>query len=330
MSIRAHPTAIGIFLIGALALTVLGVAVLSSSALFTQRSTFVSYFGESVNGLEIGAPVKFQGVRVGSVTNLLIRIELTDKTFEVPVEYEIDLSRLTSQSGTFVNLSDEAVLRQQVDDGLRAQLQMESIVTGQLYVELTYRPGAVRPDIARGPGGHLEIPSTPSLMAAFGTQAGSLVGDAMRILFRVNEMLEEIDMQSLNASVVATAQSIERLAEAPEIRAAFAEVPAMTAQFNRTMAEMEMLTARLGGAIEPLQGQLDSTNAEVILTLQSMRRASDATQGLISTDSGVGYQMEEAFTSLKEAADALRTLVVSLERNPDMLLRGRKPTPQQP
>jgi len=328
MSIRAHPTAIGIFLIGALALTVLGVAVLSSSALFTQRSTFVSYFGESVNGLEIGAPVKFQGVRVGSITDLLIRIELTDKTFEVPVEYEIDLSRLTSQAGTFVDLSDESVLQQQVDDGLRAQLQMESIVTGQLYVELTYRPGAVRPDIAHGTGSHLEIPSTPSLMAAFGTQAGSLVGDAMRILFRVNEMLEEIDMQSLNASVVASAQSVERLAEAPEIRAAFAEIPEMTTQFNRTMAEMEVLATRLGDAVEPLQGQLDSTNVEVMLTLQSLRRASNATQGLISTDSGVGYQMEEAFTSLKEAADALRMLSLSLERNPDMLLRGKKPTPQ--
>ncbi len=328
MDIRAHPTAIGIFLIGALALSVLGVAVLTSSGWFTQRSTFISSFGETVNGLEIGAPVKFQGVRVGSVTNLLIRIELTDKTFEVPVEYDIDLSLLTSQDGSFVDLSDESVLQQQIDDGLRAQLQMESIVTGQLYVELTYRPGAVRPEIAHGAGDHLNIPSTPSLMAAFGTQAGSLVDDALGIMFRVNEMLEEIDMQSLNASLVASAQSIERLADAPEIRAAFAEVPEMTAQFNRTMAEMEVLTARLGGAIEPLQGQLDSTNAEVLLTLQSMRRATDATQGLISTDSGVGYQMEEAFTSLKEAADALRMLSLSLERNPDMLLRGKKSTPQ--
>ena len=330
MSLRAHPTAIGIFLIGALALTVLGVVVLTSSGLLEQRSTFVSYFGESVNGLEVGAPVKFQGVRVGSVSNLLIMIELTDKTFEVPVEYEIELTRLTSQAGSFVDLSDEDVLRQQIEDGLRAQLQMESIVTGQLYVELTYRPDLVRPDITRRPPDHLEIPTSPSLMAAFGTQAGSLVDDALGIMFRVNEMLEEMDIESLNASLVASAQSIERLADAPEIRAAFAEVPAMTAQFNRTMAEVEVLTARLGGAIEPLQGQLDSTNAEVILTLQSMRRASDATQGLISTDSGVGYQMEEAFTSLKEAADALRMLSLSLERNPDMLLRGKKPTPQQP
>ncbi|MEX2401603.1 MAG: MlaD family protein [Rhodothermales bacterium] len=330
MSLRANPTAIGLFLIGALVLTVLGVAVLASTGWFTQRSTFISNFGESVNGLEVGAPVKFQGVPVGSVTDLLIRIELTDKTFEVPVQYEIDLTRLTSRAGTFVDLSDEAVLRQQIDDGLRAQLQMESIVTGQLYVELTYRVDPAPPEFSQETTAFAEIPTTPSLLAAFGTQAGSLVGDAMRILFRVNEMLEEIDMQSLNASVVASAQSVERLAESPEILAAFEEVPEMTAQFNKTMAEMERLADRLGGAIEPLQGQVDSTNAEVILTLQSMRRAMEATQGLISTDSGVGYRMEEAFSSLKEAADALRTLTLSLERNPDMLLRGKKSTEPQP
>lgn len=325
MSIRANPTAIGLFLIGALVLTVLGVTVLASTGWFTKQSTFISYFGESVNGLEVGAPVKFQGVPVGSVTDLLIRIELTDKTFEVPVQYEIDLTRLTSQAGTFVDLTDEAVLRQQIDDGLRAQLQMESIVTGQLYVELTYREDPAPPVLIQEPTAFPEIPTSPSLLAAFGTQAGSLIGEVFLILFRINEMLEAVDMEGLNASVVASAHSVERLAESPEIRAAFGDVPAMTAQFNRTMAEMQLLAERLGGAIEPLQGHMDSTNAEVILTLQSMRQAVEETQGFLSTDSGVGYQMEEALSSMKDAADALRLLARSLERNPDMLLRGKKP-----
>jgi paraquat-inducible protein B len=324
MSIRANPTAIGLFMIGAVILTVIGVAMLASAAWFHKQSTFISYFGESVNGLEVGAPVKFQGVPVGSVTDLLIQIELTDKTFEVPVQYEVDLSRLTSQAGTFVNLTDEGVLRQQIADGLRAQLQMESIVTGQLYVELMYRPDAAPPEFAQRPTAYPEIPTTPSLLAAFGTQAGSLVGDVMKILFRVNEMLEAVDMEGLNASVVASAQSVERLADSREIRAAFGEVPALAAQFNQTMAEMQVLAEQLGGAIGPLQVRLDSTNAEVVLTLQAMRQAIEETQGFLSTDSGIGYQMEEAFSNMKDAADALNLLALSLERNPDMLLRGKK------
>ena len=127
MSTRANPTAIGAFTLGALALAVIGIAVLASSTWFTKQSTFISYFGESVNGLAVGAPVKFQGVPVGRVTDLLIQIELTDKTFEVPVKYEIDLDRLTSRSGTFVDLEDASVLQQQIADGLRAHPPSEEV-----------------------------------------------------------------------------------------------------------------------------------------------------------------------------------------------------------
>lgn len=324
MSIRANPVAIGIFTAGAVVLAVVGIAVLASSTWFNERSTFISYFAESVNGLEVGAPVKFQGVPVGSVTDLLIRIDQTDKTFEVQVQYDVNLNRLTSQSGAFVDLADQAVRQRQIGDGLRAQLQMESIVTGQLYVELTYLNNPKPPELTQGPTAFPEIPTSPSLLAAFGTQAGSLVGEVFQILFRVNEMLEAVDMEGLNASVVASAQSVERLADSREIRAAFGEVPAMTAQFNRTMAEMQVLAEQLGGAIAPLQLQLDSTNAEVVLTLQAMRQAIAETQGLLTMDSGVGYQMEVAFSSMKDAADALNLLALSLERNPDMLLRGKK------
>ncbi len=330
MSIRANPTVIGLFMIGALILTLIGVAVLASTAWFTKQSEFVSYFSESVNGLDIGAPVKFQGVPIGSVTDLLIRIDQTDKTFDVPVQYEIDINRLTSNTGEIVDIRRGSVLQQQIDDGLRAQLQMESIVTGLLYIELTYREDAAPPLPTEGPTSFPAIPTSPSLLAAFGTQAGSLVGEVFQVLFRVNEMLEAVDMEQLNASLVASAQSIERLADAPEIRTAFKEIPAMTAQFNGTMAEIQLLVERLGAAIEPLEGRIDSTNTELVLTLQAMRTAVENTQGLFSTDSGVGYQMQEAFSSLKDAADALRELSLSLERNPDMLLRGKKPSPQQP
>jgi paraquat-inducible protein B len=326
MSIRANPTAIGLFMIGGIVLAVVGVATLASASWFEKQSVFISYFGESVNGLEVGAPVKFQGVPVGSVTNLHIQIELKDKTFQVPVQYQIDLTRLTSVAGTFVDLEDERVLRQQIADGLRAQLQMESMVTGQLYIELAYRADAKAPELERRPTPFPEIPTTPSLLAAFGTQAGSMVGDVLKILYQVNAMLEEVDMKELNRSVVASAGAVERLAESPGLQVALADAPKMTAQLTRTMAEMEVLAARLGGSIDPLQLQLAGTNSEVVLTLKTMRETLDETKGLLSSDSGVGYQMEEAMASLTSAAEALRALVLSLERNPDMLIRGKRPS----
>lgn len=324
MSMRANPTYIGLFMLGAIVLAVVGVASLASASWMNKESTFVSYFNESVNGLSVGAAVKFQGVPVGRVTDLLIQIGDEDKTFQVPVRYEVELARLTTIGGDFIHLDDGSVLRHQIDDGLRAQLQMESIVTGQLYIELVYRPEATTPNLAGRPTTYPEIPTSPSLLAAFGTQAGSVVGDVLEVLIRVNEMLASVNVEEINRSVVASAGAVERLANSTELQAAIESVPDMTAQFTRTMSGMEALIEQLDGAVAPLQGQLESTHAEFNQTLQAMRQAMNDVRGLLSVDSGVGYQMEGAMASLKAAADAMRALSLSLERNPDMLIRGRK------
>lgn len=325
MSVRANPTAIGLFMLGALALTIAGVATLASRAWFGDRPTFVSFFEESVNGLERGAAVKFQGVPVGTVSELLIQINQVDKTFLVPVEYEIDLRRLTTEVGDFLQLDEAAVLERQIAHGLRAQLQMESLVTGILYIELTYRSDAEPPVRVVRPTPHLEIPTTPSLLAAFGTEAGSLVADVLQILFRVNEMLEEVDMQGLNAAVVASAQAVERLVGSPELQAAINEVPEMAAQFSRTLAEFEELGQRLGSALGPLQSGMEETLEEAARTLETARTTMEEARRMITTDSGLGHGLEQALVSLREAAEALRTLVITLERTPDMLIRGTHP-----
>ncbi|MFO8173484.1 MAG: MlaD family protein [Longimicrobiales bacterium] len=147
MSIRANPTAIGLFMIGAIILIFIGVGTLASTTWFRTEATFISFFDESVHGLESGAPVKFQGVPVGSVTELLIQIDERDKTFQVPVRFEIEIERLTTQAGGFIQLDDPEVLRQQIANGLRAQLQMESLVTGLLFIDLSYRSDAEPPEL---------------------------------------------------------------------------------------------------------------------------------------------------------------------------------------
>lgn len=330
MSVRANPTAIGLFMIGAVTLSLVAVAALASTAWFGDRQTFISFFDESVNGLERGAPVKFQGVPVGTVTELLIRIDQVDKTFRVPIEYEIDLKRLTTETGAFLHLDDESVLRQQITDGLRAQLQMESFVTGQLYIELTYRPETEPPPL-EAITAHPEIPTARSLLAAFGTEAGSLVADVLEILFRVNEMLEEMDMQGINSAVVASAEAIERLVASPDLVAAIGEAPELAAQLGRTLGEMERTMERIGSSVDPFVAGMETTTEEAAVTLEAARDAIEETREMLTrlttltTDAGIGYSVEQTLASFREAAEALRILAVSLERNPDMLLRGRRP-----
>ena len=322
---RANPTAIGAFLIGAIVLTVVGAVMLAGTSFFTSHTTFVSYFRESVNGLEEGAPVTFQGAPVGKVTRMAIQIDDRQKTFQVPVEYEINIKLLRTQLRTYVDLDDEGVLARQIANGLRAQLQMQSMVTGQLYIELSYRQEAPAPILESGETPWPEIPTTPSLMAALGTDAGSIVADVVKVLFKVNELLAAIDMKGINTAVVASARSVQSLAEAPELRVAFKQLPAVTNQLVRTLARVDTLAAQANAAVGPMSTDLKAATRELSLTLQSLRQTVDETHGVMSTDSDLGNGLQTALASVKEATNALRLLVSSLEQNPDMLLRGKKP-----
>jgi paraquat-inducible protein B len=190
---------------------------------------------------------------------------------------------------------------------------------------LSYRSDPAPPVLERRLTAYPEIPTSPSLMAALGTGAGSLVADMMKVLFQVNEMLAEVDMPEINAAVVASAEAVERMVSSPEITVALAQVPVMAGQLNRTMAQIELLVGKTAAAVDPMQAELGATNAGLVATLQAMRRMVEETHGLMSTDSGLGYGMQEALASLKEAADALRLLATTLEQNPDMLIRGKKP-----
>jgi paraquat-inducible protein B len=325
MKNTANPATVGIFLVGALVLTVIGVATLAAGAWFEDRTTFVSFFPESVNGLERGAPVKFKGVTVGAVTELMIRIDPNDRTATVPVRYEVDVQRLTTGRGTYVALDDPAVLEEQIGDGLRAQLQLESIVTGQLFIELSYRSDPAPADRVARSADYPEIPTTPSLLAAFGSEGGSLVAQVLEILNQVNDMLDEVDVAQISEAVVASAQAVEELVTSEDLQRAMGEIPELAASLGRTMEKTEAMVERLGEAIDPLQVQAEGTLEELSRTLQSARMTLEDSRGLISSDTGVGYQLEQALSSLAEAAEALRVLAVTLERNPDMLIRGTPP-----
>ena len=87
MSKKANPTAVGAFALGALILLV-GVILVFGSDRFMKRSMkAVLYFDESVEGLDVGAPVIFRGVKVGAVTDIQLVYDVARKEFRIPVVY---------------------------------------------------------------------------------------------------------------------------------------------------------------------------------------------------------------------------------------------------
>ena len=340
MSKRANPTVIGAFMLGVLILAALGIIAFTSNSLFRDRAIFVSSFRESVNGLAVGATVKCQGVPVGEVTDLQLLIDLDEETFQVPVTYEIDLERLQLVLSESLELGDYAALQKHIEKGLRAQLQLESIVTGQMYIELRYIDTQdLSEDMLAGLDAN-EIPTEFSPMASLSSDASGLVSNLRSfnvnaisenltaLLVKANLKMDELDMEAINESVLATSQSMRRLANSDDLEAVFSQLPQASAQFTQTLADMQLLMKRLDGAVEVMTDQVGETSTELTATLQAMRQSMDQANSLLTTDAGIGFHLQETLASLTEAAEALRLLATSLEQNPSMFIRGKNETDQ--
>jgi len=135
MSKPVNKTLIGVFVTVAIALIVITVLMLGSGRLFRHYPKYVMYFEGSVKGLSIGSPVLFRGVRVGSVTDIGMEFNLSDLSILIPVYAEFGESK-SNVSNSDMLTGDRAVMRQEltkalINKGLRAQLELQSVVTGQ-------------------------------------------------------------------------------------------------------------------------------------------------------------------------------------------------------
>ncbi len=137
MSKPASKTLIGIFVLGAIALAVIGIVVLGSGKFFKETVGVVCYFEGDIKGLNVGSPVVFRGVKVGSVTNILLRFDPQTLDFKIPVFIEIEPDRIET-IGPRGKKGER--MKPLIDKGLRAQLEMQSFVTGQLQIALNLLP----------------------------------------------------------------------------------------------------------------------------------------------------------------------------------------------
>ncbi|MBW1842490.1 MAG: MCE family protein [Deltaproteobacteria bacterium] len=128
MSKQPSKTLIGGFVVGAAALLFAGIMIFGSGRFFSERHLFVMYFKGSVKGLEVGGPVMFRGVKIGTVIDIKLRANYSDMTVQIPVFVEIDARRIDDVAEDDHKLSPEDVLDDWREHGLRAQLKMRSLM----------------------------------------------------------------------------------------------------------------------------------------------------------------------------------------------------------
>ena len=139
MSKPANKTMIGTFVVVAVVLAVAAVVLFGSGKFFQQTERWIVFFEGSVKGLNVGSPVVFRGVQIGQVTDIIVGFDTAKIEVIIPVIFEIDPEKF-KDIGLRVERSDEEMVRALIERGLRAQLQMQSMVTGQLVINIDFLP----------------------------------------------------------------------------------------------------------------------------------------------------------------------------------------------
>ena len=127
---------IGLFIIASIAVVIMALSYFLKSKFITNETTVVMYFDESVKGLDVGAPVLFKGVKIGEVSSVRLKANLKTMQFLIPVYAKI----YNGKSIVTDTENEHERLKRFIDAGLRAQLAINSMITGQLLIELDMHP----------------------------------------------------------------------------------------------------------------------------------------------------------------------------------------------
>lgn len=341
MKRKANPTLIGTFVVAGIALIAVAIITLAGSNYFTRKERTVMYFSGSVYGLQIGAPVVFRGVRVGSVESIEVSYNRNTDAFSIPVVAVLDSDAVRGLEGKHTDVDpSELPLQALVERGLSAQLSMQSLLTGLLYVDLDLRPD--RASSTHGTQrGLTEIPTTPTAIQ------------------NLRDQLEGIDLRKITDDIAAIAASARAVISGPQLNQALSDLAEITATVKRVS---ERLDKRLDPLADELQRSLASTRTAMDGMEKAAKSVNDSAEGFGRTservsdllapdaplvqnlqraanevartagslreatagDSRLMVGADRALDDLSRAARALRDLAEALEQQPDALLRGRK------
>ncbi len=317
-------TAIGAFVLGGIVLGLGAIVLFGNLRLWSPVARAAVVFEGSVSGLSVGAPVTFRGVRVGAVSGIVIQYDAKTQTVLIPVTLQLEPGR--------VRVSDETVIQAKVDlpnlvaRGLRAELNTQSFVTGQSVINLDFNPAS--PAVLHPHATSLvEIPTQQSTIQ------------------RVAQQLSDLPLRELAETALTTLESIRKLSDRLD-----GNLPPLIASLKTTSDSAGHMTDAATQAIAGVQARLDTTldriaqlaasadkqladrggDLRILLTstTQTVVQARDALREVKSFTSDRGtarINLEAALRDLAATAASLRGFASDVERNPQLLLTGRRP-----
>jgi len=328
MSKQANPTLIGAFVLGAIALVVIAIIIFSSGGLYKDRPLFIMYFDDSVKGLDVGSSVSLLGVQIGTVKEIGIIHDSSTGKVKIPVTAEFHPETVTNINRK--GETREENIKHLVEDfGLRAQLRTQSIVTGQLFIEVDYHPDTEYRYY--GDGTIVEIPTIPSPFEQLGKE------------------LREFNVSELANAISSAAMAISQLADNPDLKLAFENLNNTLASTSKLVTDINMQVAPVAknanlalinmdntltdargmvnnanSKLDTLENDIHSTLSQLDKTLAEFRHAAANIKQFSDDNSPTVYKLNTALDELARAARSVRTLADTLERHPEAILQGKK------
>ena len=315
MGRKANPAMIGAFVVGAVILAAAGILIFGSGQLFKHTSEYVCFFPGTVDGLNVGAPVRMKGVEIGSVVDIRLRLPeqdepmVTARGVHIPVTIQIDDDKAAAMGARQQRLRN---LKDLIDRGLRAQLNAQSFVTGLLFVQLDFRPEIPAAFVLPPDSKTQEIPTMPTTLEQ--------VQSAAENLFR---KLQEVHVEDLVRSFTQTADAIKNVVATPELKEAIQALPATVANLNQTVTSFRELSVHVDAKAGPLLDSLKGTSDKGGVALDQARGTMQSVEKFVEPDAPLSTELSGSLQEVAAAARALRLLASYLERNPSALVRGK-------
>lgn len=333
MSRKANPALIGAFVLGAVALAVATILLLAGGSWFGERKQHVLYFEGAAQGLQVGAPVVFLGVKVGTVRQIQLGLDQQTRRFLVPVTIEVEPQVVHAYGGENIDLRDRTTVRQLVERGLRARLRMQSLLTGQLYVDLDFHPDKAATFAALDPG-LSEIPTIRTAAQELTTRLegfpmDKFLADVAAISGAVNKLMSAQATQDLPRRLDATLRHLESLAARFDAQGGpiLKDVRGNLAEMHKALLAAQAALAKLDTAADRV-ADLARADSRMVAGMtqasEDLAKAANAVRGLTEQEAPTVQNINAALKEIARAADALRLLAETLEQQPDAIWRGKR------
>jgi len=330
VSARRRHFRLGLFILGALVVASIFVAAFGAGYLLQPKMQIETYFDESVQGIDIGSPIRYRGVQIGQVSR--IGFTYTDYEHDKPpaqrrqyvlVEATLRPEELTGEAGRI----DRSLLDAWIKDGLRVQMAAQG-VTGLYYLELDYVD----------PQGNPTLPIDwqpddvyiPSARSAFGTIMSG-AESLMRKLDQANLDEVLVNLNRLMVTLNATLQGLqsERLGESgfgllTEMRESNRRLQSILANPAWSSLPGDASAAMISARRLLENEQLPATIARLQQTLESLDRAAAR---LDRTLVGPERNLPGILENLRQTTANLRDVTETLRRSPSSVLFSEPPAP---